>query len=62
MMSKSWAPTDDCSLIYPIFHLLAVFCSLTFGTWSKHDEHIGSVELPANVDAADFIGAEKETR
>lgn len=36
------------------------YYSLTFGSWSKHDEHIGSPELPADVDPSDFVGAEKE--
>ena len=36
--------------------------SITFGSWSKHDEHIGVVELPPDVNEADFLGAEKETR
>ena len=39
------------------------FCeSITFGSWSKHDEHIGAVELPPDVNPADFVGSEKETR
>jgi hypothetical protein len=38
------------------------FPSITFGSWSKHDGHIGAVELPPDVDEADFVGAEKETR
>ena len=42
--------------------LFAMRLRLTFGTWSKHDEHIGSAELPPGVDPAEFIGAEKETR
>lgn len=36
--------------------------SIAFGSWTKLDEHIGAVELPPDVDPADFIGAEKETR
>jgi hypothetical protein len=62
MMSKSLGPYERLQSCLFNFSPFCFFCSLTFGTWSKHDEYIGSVELPASVDAADFLGAEKETR
>jgi len=34
---------------------------ITFGSWSKHDEHIGCADLPDDVKQADLVGAEKET-
>lgn len=38
------------------------YLRLSFGSWSKHDEHIGAIELPPDVNDSDFIGSEKETR
>lgn len=44
-----------------VFRTECNYDDLTFGSWSKHDGHIGAVETPADVDIKDFVGAEKES-
>jgi hypothetical protein len=39
----------------------AKYENIEIGDWSKHGEHIGEPNLPDRVNAADFIGAEKES-
>jgi len=45
-----------------VFRAECNFDDITFGSWSRHDSHIGAPDLPPDVDPADFVGAEKETR
>jgi len=37
-----------------------MYCSITVGPWSKHDDAIGLGSLPAGLKEDDIIGAEKE--